>query len=177
MADLEFFHSVDAAKVTIHFSMSNPMKFITYIEETLYWYKALQKLVPEAEKFGIKLLIEHFRCNDLSLSILENLFAQFSQIGFHLDVGHANLSVSENMTPELLRKFGNRLAHVHISDNFGVDDLHLPLYCGNIDWNMIVKNLKSSDYNDTITLEVFSENDEYLLLSKKYLKKLWEEEI
>jgi sugar phosphate isomerase/epimerase len=50
------------------------------------------------------------------------------ELGFHLDIGHANLSVPENTTQDVIAAFGTRLRHVHLHDNKGgSQDLHLPL--------------------------------------------------
>jgi len=51
-------------------------------------------------------------------------------------------------------------------------DLHLPLGCGDVDWERAVKILKDY-YDGTITLEVFSRDRDYVLLSREKLKKLW----
>jgi len=64
------------------------------------------------------------------------------------------------------------LKHVHLSDNKGSEDLHLPMGTGNIDWKKILKILKKY-YQGTITLEVFSKDKDYALLSKEKLRRLW----
>ena len=171
--DLNFFAQIKAHKATLHLVFSNPRRMYSLEQEKDLWERALEPLLPVAERLGIRILLEHFICSNDVISLLEDLFHQFPNLGFHLDVGHANLAVSENATSLLIEKFGERLAHVHFSDNFGGNDLHLPLYCGNIDWKMIVGQLKKCNYDDTITLEVFSNHDEYLMLSKKLLKELW----
>jgi sugar phosphate isomerase/epimerase len=74
-----------------------------------------------------------------------------------------------------LQAFHDRLAHVHLSDNFGKrEDLHLPLGAGAIDWRSIISMLKSFRYHGTITLEVFSSDRRYLLLSRDKLREIWE---
>jgi sugar phosphate isomerase/epimerase len=96
---------------------------------------------------------------------------------FHLDVGHANLESEHNLTVEMASTFSDRLTHVHFSDNNGGDlDLHLPLGVGKIDWRWIVHILKRVGYDGTITLEVFAHDREYLVISRKKLRKLWDEE-
>ena len=46
--------------------------------------------------------------------------------------------------PPLLEAFGDRLAHVHLSDNRGgAEDLHLPLGAGTIDWGWAASQLRS----------------------------------
>lgn len=43
---------------------------------------------------------------------------------------------------------------------------------GNIDWEKLIKLLKKY-YNGTITLEIFSKDKDYVLLSKDKLRELW----
>ncbi|MGI8706674.1 MAG: sugar phosphate isomerase/epimerase family protein, partial [Actinomycetota bacterium] len=79
-----------------------------------------------------------------------------------------------NRTPELLEAFGDRLAHVHLSDNRGGgDDLHLPLGAGAIDWRSRLRELKATGYDGTITLEVFSREREHLRSSRRLLLEWW----
>jgi len=54
-----------------------------------------------------------------------------------------------------------------VSDHFGKEDQHLPIGAGIIDFSKVVKALKGIGYNDTITLEVFSRDRDYLKMSKK----------
>jgi sugar phosphate isomerase/epimerase len=171
--DLKFLAQVEAQKVTLHLGVSNPRHMFSLDQEKILWVQAMESLVPVAEGHGIQILLEHFTCSQDAISLLETLFDRFPSLGFHLDVGHANLAQSENATPLLLEKFGDRLAHVHLSDNVGGDDLHLPLYCGKIDWENVIEQLKKVNYDDTITLEVFTNRDDYLMVSKKILVELW----
>ena len=172
--DLNFFARIKAQKVTLHFGFSNPRKLFSLEHEKELWSRALDRLISVGEELGIQIILEHFTCDNNSISILLELFDRFPSLGFHLDVGHANLGAAENATPWLLDYFSDHLSHVHFSDNLGGgSDLHLPLYCGNIDWEMIVAELKKVDYDDTITLEVFSNHSDYLMLSKKLLEELW----
>ena len=64
------------------------------------------------------------------------------------------------------------IKHVHLHDNNGDKDLHLPMGCGSIEWKKTLKTLKKY-YNGTITLEVFSKDKDYVLLTKEKLRKLW----
>jgi len=92
-----------------------------------------------------------------------------------IDVGHANLDTPYHRAEELLANFGHRLGHVHVSDNRGGhDDLHLPLGVGNIDWLQVTRAIKNTGYDETITVEVFGDDDDYLRLSLNKIKYLWE---
>ena len=130
--------------------------------------EVLKRVSDKSNKMGIKLVIEHVTGYKDQFEILDNFFKKIPKLGFHLDVGHANISDSnKNMTPEFLSRYGRRLTHVHFSDNRGRTDDHLPLGVGNIDWKKITDSLKRIDYCGTITLEVFSEDDDYVKLSLK----------
>lgn len=105
------------------------------------------------------------------------LLEAIPELAFHLDVAHANLNSGyrgANRTPAFLEAFGDRLVHVHVSDNRGGDqDLHLPLGAGAIDWRKIVSALKEAGYDSTITLEVFSRERDYLRRSRTLLLQWW----
>jgi len=60
-----------------------------------------------------------------------------------------------------------------MSDNKGRNDEHLPLGCGSIEWEKIIGIMKNAGYDRTITLEVFSYDRDYLLLSRDKLKRWW----
>src|ERR671924_27624 len=92
-------------------------------------------------------------------------------VRFHLDVGHAHLA--GDTTGELLAAFGDRLAHVHVSDNFGVDDLHLPLGAGSIAWRDVIDRLRGIGYDGTVTLEMHSPEPRHLEVSLRLWREWW----
>jgi sugar phosphate isomerase/epimerase len=68
--------------------------------------------------------------------------------------------------------------HVHLSDNDGTADQHLPLGAvprSKTNWPEHIGKLKATGYGGTITLEVFSPCREYLLLSRDLLRRWWDE--
>ena len=107
---------------------------------------------------------------------LKPIFSALPDLGFHLDVGHANLEVPVNISGKLLAEFRARLCHVHLNDNLGGrDDLHLPLGAGRINWPWVARMLRRYGYDGTVTLEVFSPDRDYLLLSKEKWARIWAE--
>ncbi len=90
----------------------------------------------------------------------------------NLDIGHVNLFGKNPV--RFIKKFHKKIVHVHLHDNNGVADLHLPIGCGIINWKEVIRELKAY-YDGTITLEVFSRDREYVLISRKKLLKLWKE--
>jgi sugar phosphate isomerase/epimerase len=106
---------------------------------------------------------------------LRELLEPLPALGFHLDIGHANLLVERNTTESLLAAYAPRLRHVHLHDNKGGSaDLHLPLGAGTMDVARQVRALKASGYDGTIMLEVFSPDRQHLAYSREVLRRLWE---
>lgn len=139
--------------------------------------EAIAGLVHDAAARGITIMVENL---DRLFSDVDDLGAIFDSVPdarFHLDVGHANLRLGRgdrNRTPKLLGAFGDRLAHVHVSDNNGgPDDLHLPLGAGTIDWKAAIRALKDHGYDGTVTLEVFSREREHLRTSRRLWLRWW----
>jgi sugar phosphate isomerase/epimerase len=89
-------------------------------------------------------------------------------------MGHANLGGGKNKSSEFIHHYGYRIGHVHANDNFGKEDSHLPIGAGIIDFDKILKELKEVQYDETITLEVFSRDRDYLKISKEKIKHIWE---
>jgi sugar phosphate isomerase/epimerase len=173
--DVEVFHKLGATKVNVHPYLTAPLHDNRWIRETNI--ASLRRLIDQAQRFGIKLMLENVPPLFNSPRDLSTVFAALPELGFHLDVGHANLESEHNMTVELASLFIDRLEHVHFSDNNGGSlDLHLPLGVGKIDWKWIVHILRRVGYDSTITLEVFAHDREYLMISRNKLHKLWDED-
>ena len=70
-----------------------------------------------------------------------------------LDTSHA--AVAEHDPVEVRRRFGERLRHVHLSDNAGRGwDSHLPPGDGVLDLDAFCDDLVGSDYSGAVSLEV-----------------------
>lgn len=77
-----------------------------------------------------------------------------------LDTGHANIS-GQNV-PAMLRAFGNKLATVHLNDNYGVihgiyEDLHLFPGCGRLEWEEIFAALREIGFDGVLNIEPIAE--------------------
>ncbi len=128
--------------------------------------EVLKRVSGEASAMGLTLVLEHVSGGPEQFEILDGLFEKVPALGFHLDVGHANLAPGrENATAEFLGRYGDRLRHVHFSDNRGGHDDHLPLGVGTVNWSSVVGLLKRRRYAGTITLEVFTADEDYVTLS------------
>ncbi|MFA5930012.1 MAG: sugar phosphate isomerase/epimerase [Candidatus Micrarchaeia archaeon] len=130
----------------------------------------IRKLHKEAEVRGLELLVENFNASSFSIREFKLLFSE-SGMGMTLDVGHASTADGEGLE-NYLAQFKKRVKHVHLHDNDRRADQHLPLGAGKIDIARAVKELKAF-YDGTITLEVHSQDREYLKISREKLEIMW----
>lgn len=161
-----------AEKVGIH---PDPMAFVHPNREKFLseYSNSVAELNRHAKELGITLLIETYEDRFLKPKELEDIFARLPDARFTLDIGHAFLNGGDEAVERMVKKFADRLLHVHASDNNGKEDLHLPIGAGKIDWKKAAKALKSAGYDGTITLEVFSQDTEYLQISKRKFEEIW----
>lgn len=170
---LRVFGEVGARYMNIHPGRYTPMHPRSFFVQRDI--ETLGDLHETAKRYGVGLMVENIPHDFNTIEQLAELLDPLSELGLHLDIGHANLEVPYNTTCELIRRFGNRVRHVHFHDNNGQADQHLPLGTGNIDVASIVDALKEIGYDETITLEVFAPDRHYLAYSKDVLRRLWNE--
>ena len=133
--------------------------------------EAVSELAEAAAARALTLMVENLGPGFGTVEALAPLLDAHPAARFHLDVAHAHLG--GDRLHELLTAFGDRLVHVHVSDNVGVDDLHLPLGAGSIVWPAVIEALKRIGYDGTVTLEVFSPERHYLEASRRLWSEWW----
>jgi sugar phosphate isomerase/epimerase len=141
--------------------------------------RSLDAIVETADRFGVVLCIENMFPRTHSLvnpdDFLE-IFERFSTLGMTLDTGHAHIGGGgPKRTLDFIERFSDRIQHVHVSDNFGKEDNHLPIGAGTINFPKIVKALKGIGYDHTITVEVFSKDRDYLKISRRKFAAMFEQ--
>jgi len=107
-----------------------------------------------------------------SIVFFSQVMSAVPALKFHFDVGHAFIENRMKGVKEYLDKFNDRLVHIHIHDNHGKQDEHLPLGNGKIDFRQVVKLLRGYNYDKTVTFEVFTSLRD-ATHSRDTLKKLW----
>jgi sugar phosphate isomerase/epimerase len=132
---------------------------------------SLAAIIQRAQKLGLRVCLENMfpRCRafvepDEFMDILE----RFPDLKLTLDTGHANIGTPKGQRIlEFIEKFGHRIGHLHLSDNLGQRDDHLPLGSGIIDFTKIARAIKNCGYDETATLEIFSEDRQALVQSRQ----------
>lgn len=110
-----------------------------------------------AAKYDIKIAVENlfqgrFYSNvEELIGLVEGV--ALDNVGYCLDSGHANLDHVD--IPETIRRMGSKLFEVHLHDNNGKEDQHLPIGFGNLEWISIIRALKDIGYQGTATYEFF----------------------
>jgi len=91
----------------------------------------LKKLVEKSQEEFKNKLIEKERLSEFQADKVARKL-----IGATFDVGHININKKHGFTDEDIRKEAAEIAkhvkHVHLTDNFGYSDSHLPIGMGNV---------------------------------------------
>jgi len=167
---IDFFSKLGVELMNVHPSLNGTlMSNSSIIEHNKEFITNIYRLCLNA---GITLMVETVEKPFNTPESFEYILKGLDDVKVHLDVGHCNINTDRNLAEEFFNFFGDRIVHVHFSDNNGDRDHHLPLGCGNIDWKEQVNILRRHGYDRTITLEVFTQDRKYLLYSKKYLENI-----
>lgn len=124
------------------------------------------KILPTAKKFGVKIAIEDLFSKDETspfgykkshIGTAEEMVEFIEYINDDgivacLDVGHINMF--DRPVDEAVRILGNNLKVLHLHDNYGRADLHLPPLYGNVNWLGLKKALDDIGYNGVYSMEL-----------------------
>ena len=141
-----------------------------------YAYESLAAIAETAASAGVVLCAENMPPNCRAFVEPEDfapLFERFPAFRMTLDVGHANIGdKTGGRALAFIRRFGDRIDHLHLSDNKGKRDDHIRLGKGAVDLRRIVGALKDIGYDKTATLEIFSDDISDLKASLSYIRAL-----
>ena len=146
---IRFTAALDGDAVVVH----PPGKSATPEQNRLRW-ENLERSFGEASKLceetGVRIALEN-----LTYGVAEDFHALLSKLntrwlGFCYDSGHANVSKQ----PELIERYGPRLAALHLHDNQGEKDEHALPGRGTVDWPRIMKALKNARYPKVVNFEL-----------------------
>jgi len=139
--------------------------------------EACQLLADYAGQRKVTLCVEHFPETALpsagaALEWLEKL--DHDNLGLLVDVGHCLISKEDPSA--IVTQAGNRLRYVHLDDNDGINDLHVPLLStGKLTGAMLKKvfmALARSNYNGPLALELKAPSAETLRLQRELVERL-----
>ena len=169
-ASIEVAARLGARRAVLHPSYMNGMACNVPALYEGYARESLAEAVRCAAHEGIDLCLENLFPQLTPFGAMDDwdrCFACHPQLGLTLDIGHANIG-PDGMTRILtfIRRFKGRLRHVHVSDNLGCRDDHLPVGEGQIDFPAVAEALNQIGYQGGLTLEIFTENRDDLVRSR-----------
>ncbi|HOJ77810.1 MAG TPA: sugar phosphate isomerase/epimerase family protein [Bacillota bacterium] len=162
--------------ITFHPTTLDP-NLPDHIENHRYEEEAIGRLLNEARKLGVKLLIENmpadpdYHPGTADGSRFQELLWLFPEpeFGLTLDIGHA---LQANVAIDSLLMM-DRVSHFHFHDNDRLLDRHFPITANLTWWGDLIKKISKQYPNTTAILEMTQLNDQILSLNNlnQYLKK------
>ena len=123
----------------------------------------LQILSDFASEYGLRIAVENLTSANMLMGRYPAELVRIvkgvnrDNLGICLDVAHANTTKTLTEFLDMNTKEGEvKIIHMHASDNFGADDLHLPLGRGNIDWHKVFNGIKDYDYKGLFVAELYN---------------------
>ena len=157
---------IGCSRLVIHPFFGVYEKALTPEEEWTLNMDRYARLIPAAQKYGVRILLENMFtrrrskvyaacCSDFETACRYvdelNKLAGEDLFGFCLDTGHA-LLVSKDIR-DVMALLGDRIRAFHIHDNNGSDDLHTAPYMGILDWDRFVEGLRITGYRGALCFE------------------------
>jgi sugar phosphate isomerase/epimerase len=117
---------------------------------------SIRDLLRIADDLGISISIENMP--EPSTMILKRVedFEEFyremagEKVGIAFDVGHAN---TVGQIHGFLDRLRDKIVHIHVHDNHGLMDEHLPIGKGTVDWFSVVSFLRKEHFDGLIMVE------------------------
>ena len=167
-SSIDLANEINAEAVVVHPGL---ISFLAnkYFKKEVYEFanESIKEIGDYAKDFGVMATIENMpnfesmiyqNIADLNQLLVEN------EMHMTLDIGHAN---HVGYAPDEM--IFDSIKHIHVHDNLGDDDSHLPLGEGSIDLKYIINTLESKNYDGIYILEV---NDyDSIKKSYEYMKK------
>ncbi len=167
-SSIDLANEINAEAVVVHPGL---ISFLAnkYFKKGVYEFanESIKEIGDYAKNLGVMATIENMpnfesmiyqNIADLNQLLVEN------EMQMTLDIGHAN---HVGYAPDEM--IFDSIKHVHVHDNLGDDDSHLPLGEGSIDLKYIINTLESKNYDGIYILEV---NDyDSIKKSYEYMKK------
>ena len=121
-------------------------------------FEFMSKLLRVAQEEDITICLENMPFLAFSLSspsAIAGLVREINHSNFMmcLDTGHANICKDWHTPATAIREFSNIIKVLHVHDNKGNIDAHLPPFFGTIDWNDFSSALHEIGFSGVLSLE------------------------
>ena len=148
--------------------------FVPFEDGVGMYVEGLSALTAHGRDRGVRIAIENSPRNEHQLKPLREILHRVPGLGLLYDIGHGNIQTQKPLTEDYLFDLGDRLVHVHLSDNNGQEDCHLPPgtpKSGGLNVPREFRKLRNFNYDGTVTLEVFGQRM-WLAASLDYVRQV-----
>jgi sugar phosphate isomerase/epimerase len=177
LRSLEVAAELEAVLAVLHPSRIHPLGARMMELSLRFAAESLGAVTRRAETLGLRLCLENMFPKFLAFfepGHFDDTLARHPAMGLTLDIAHAHIGNPDGTRAlAFIRRFGDRIGHVHASDNRFTRDDHLPLGGGAIDFAKVIACLKQAGYDGTVTLEIFSDDRRHLTASRDRWRALW----
>lgn len=126
----------------------------------------LKRIIDIAEKYNVDVAFENLRMPHYIDYIFENIKSERVKLCY--DSGHNNCYYPAD---NILRKYPEKVAAVHLHDNCGKKDEHLLPFDGIAPWDDITDAIANSVYSKSLSLEIHKYEKYDSLTPEEYLSK------
>jgi len=151
---MDFAAKIGARELVLHpgFVTSSAFSKKTAARRAL---EATRELASYAKPLGLRLNFENVGYHGQSIYTMDEFIRALDDIddtvGYLIDTGHANIN-GWNI-PELIRSLSGRIDAIHLHDNNGTGDSHLPINKGNINWKPVFAAIRETCPDCELILE------------------------
>jgi sugar phosphate isomerase/epimerase len=149
-----------------------------FLQHMHYAAESLNRVAARCCQLGINLLLENMLAHLLFGHVRDMMYLlgeiNTCQVGTCLDTGHAHLARELDI---VIQKLSGHLKMVHVNDNNGHRDDHLPPGDGGIDWPWFLQELRRADFHGVLVLELHGSEHETIetilsraIRAREYLK-------
>lgn len=151
---LQFAHKIGATQMVLHPGFSGSSAF-DKAEARARAREITKELAVIAKPLGIRIAFENVGYQGQSIYTFDEYIHALDGIddivGYLIDTGHANINGWDVV--ELIKAVTPRLCGLHIHDNTGKNDAHLPIYKGTLPWDELFNAMKLAPENCEFVLE------------------------
>lgn len=131
---------------------------------------AMRAVAAAGAEHGVEVCFENVgNVGGTRLELVGEL-AEAADVPLCLDVGHAFEERDHGAIERFVERHGDRIAHLHCHDVRRRGDTHLPIGSGDVDYGRVGEALSAAGFDGTATVEVFTDDAEYLALSAERLR-------
>lgn len=163
---LEFSEQIGAKKAVVHTDCRKKFEIEDNMEKL---EKQLIEISKIGEKYDVEICFENVNIGYFNAPQLFELaeILDDNNLSMCFDTGHALYETDQETIEEFIEEYSHIISHFHVQDTRENKDLHMPIGSGEIDFNFLTDTEEA-----TYCLEIFTDDEEYIKISRQRVQKL-----